>query len=299
MPAQAPREEPKRLPTLEDLFRTDFTSVSIDSEITLNEALGGHKIPIRRVLSFESGSSHVAVLVKAPKPFEAISTVIQTLDWVLEQVGKGVRLSYSDIGDHTPTDAASLVFARRLTVYHTVDLSYRELADLTDAAKQRRLEIKFRGPSYLTDKIVSGSAKLAPAPPRGTFTERDQTALTHNLRALRESLPGPCTVDIEFGNATERPLGKRLKALFDLAGWTVNYNDTAQEPWKGSYPGGTTVRGYNEFLVASVAEAMTTSGVLEVRTDMQPLTIPRDNPKYEASLGRVYVLLGAREELRP
>lgn len=109
------------------------------------------------------------------------------------------------------------------------------------------------------------------------------------IEMLREHHEG-ANVDITYGPPGEFPKARRVADLFQLAGWECTFNDTAQGTITGyPYREGIEVSGFTKSLVEHVSEALEVLGMNGVRTSLRELKVRPENPKYQYTLGRVYV----------
>jgi len=128
------------------------------------------------------------------------------------------------------------------------------------------------------------------------FTEDDQAALVERLQKLRGASQNPFTAKVQYGSSPQRFLANRLADLFERAGWSKNYYDTGQA-FKGSYPAGLWVKGFNGSLVQGVARALTDAGLRDVRTEVLKNEIDPSNPKHPMTIGMIYLTVGQPEEI--
>jgi len=91
------------------------------------------------------------------------------------------------------------------------------------------------------------------------------------------------------------PFAERLAAAFELAGWSVNFNRTAQGMHIPHYRGGIEVRGVNRHLVEATTEMLDQSGCVGTRMDITTNNISQDNPKYEMVQNSIRITIGYEE----
>lgn len=130
----------------------------------------------------------------------------------------------------------------------------------------------------------------------GIKKHRKTSALVQNLRELKDLAGENAHCGIGFWPRDQASLSADLASMFELAGWEVNYNPTAQEghalnPWFGIE-----VQGFNEGLVNHVAKALRHAVSHEVTTKIDPIT-HRDPTKRKIVPGRVRLKIGHKKKL--
>lgn len=134
--------------------------------------------------------------------------------------------------------------------------------------------------------------EAAAADPRRLDT-RERQELVGKLRALANE---HTNVKIVFFPAESRPLVEALDGVFNAAGWRTNPNLTPQGMHNPHYHSGVEVRGFNRHLVDGVCVALREAGILDARTNLVPLEVPRNNPKWPTSQHKVYLNIGYVED---
>lgn len=88
------------------------------------------------------------------------------------------------------------------------------------------------------------------------------------------------------------PVARHIASLFELAGWSVNLNDTPQERLNPQYVEGVEVRGHNQLAVEAVAVGLRTAGIEDVRFTVEQTSLAPDNPKKPTAIASVRVTVG-------
>jgi hypothetical protein len=125
------------------------------------------------------------------------------------------------------------------------------------------------------------------------FDEAGQQRL---LAALKQYSGDFYNLDIEFANVKHRQLAETIESVFWLAGWKTNSNSLPQENYQPHhYWRGVHVWGYNRHLVNSIAQSMSDSGIIGVRSSIEVSKIAKDNPKWPYVEHRIKIRVGHQE----
>jgi hypothetical protein len=119
------------------------------------------------------------------------------------------------------------------------------------------------------------------------FTLRQQEALAKRLREI-----GTGTVHLQFASMPQLELMQKLESIFELAGWRTNPANVPLERSTNQYFKGVLVKGYNRLLVESVAEELKRSDIQNVMTEIEPLALTRENPKWDGAQRTVRITVG-------
>jgi hypothetical protein len=114
----------------------------------------------------------------------------------------------------------------------------------------------------------------------------------HAIEALRACRTEHTNVGVDVFPAHQVPLGRRIAALFELAGWQTSLNETPQEHVHRRYVEGVHVNGFNRVLMDVVVGALASTGISDVRSTCSEIEIPRDNPKFPHAVEAMRITVG-------
>lgn len=134
--------------------------------------------------------------------------------------------------------------------------------------------------------------ELLPAGEEPIWAPNSQAALIESLRRLRGDDPHPFTLHVAFASNAQRPLAERLRAIFEAAGWTLNFTNVPLDQYHHGYVHGIEVKGYNDYYTQAVADSLKASGMEDVRMTVAPHDIKSTSPKYVHTVRNVYITLG-------
>lgn len=121
---------------------------------------------------------------------------------------------------------------------------------------------------------------------------RVTTDFTKTLRALANE---HTNVKIIYFHPPHLPYVQRLAAAFELSGWAVNLNKTAQGPYNPHYYSGIEIKGDNRHLVETIAIQLEKSGCVGIKTQIGATNIKQDSPQYQHARHKVWITIGYEE----
>ena len=125
-----------------------------------------------------------------------------------------------------------------------------------------------------------------------TRSIQDPRQQRHLLDQLKGHAHQKAVAHILFANIKHRPLADTFVSIFQLAGWGTNLTKVALESYRHEFYEGIEVHGYNKYLVDSVAEAMSSSGVPQIRKKLEASQMESTNPKWEWVQHRINITIG-------
>jgi hypothetical protein len=146
-PVPEPAATPKPIPTLHDLFVSDFPNVLKGRTNFPITAPDGTVVTTEAQLYLDHAGKSTFIGFYVP----STSLTYKACAYLAEhsEIPLGLASSVRDggmVGERTPTK--DLVFTGRVYVYHQDELSYAELASLTQLYESKKLSVHFRGPAY-------------------------------------------------------------------------------------------------------------------------------------------------------
>jgi hypothetical protein len=113
--------------------------------------------------------------------------------------------------------------------------------------------------------------------------------LVSELSALANS---QSNAKILFFDIRHRRFAERIAQLFELSGWRVNFNETAQGNYNPHYYEGIEIKGDYAAEVEEIVEILSNSGLRRVRARNQPVQVPVSNPKHLNAKNKVWITIG-------
>ena len=157
----------------------------------------------------------------------------------------------------------------------------------------------FIGPSiYKLGKKLFGSendAETEQTPNTPKTRLNDWSADEKIIKSLSSRANQYTNVKIIYFDSRNFPFSERLASAFELAGWKVNFNKTAQGNYNPHYYGGVEVKGDNRILVESVATILESSGCIGVTKVIGTAEIKPGHPKYQHAQNKIHITIGYEE----
>ena len=108
------------------------------------------------------------------------------------------------------------------------------------------------------------------------------------LRSIRNE---HSRVNIDYFDPSHFPFADRLASAFESAGWSVNFNKTAQSGFNPWYVGGIEVRGDNRNAVEAIVQTLVDDGV-SARSAIGATQIKPSNAKYATARNTISIKIG-------
>jgi hypothetical protein len=121
---------------------------------------------------------------------------------------------------------------------------------------------------------------------------RDAARRNQLVKELREFASDFSRLKLVMADIKHRPLADELISIFNLAGWQADLTVVPLETYIHKYHQSIEVRGYNRHFVDTVCAALTKSGLPNVRSSLEDLAIPRQNPKWNYAQQTVKITIG-------
>jgi hypothetical protein len=147
--------------TLEQLFKTDFErTMRTHSELSLT-APGAvtDKIMIQIYYDMDAGTYFIWFYIPmSPRTADAIRYLADGYQAPSEKLRQGVEVVSRDPADTTSRKFSEFIFSRRIYIYHEVDLSVQDIAELDTLYRTKNLILQLRGRQYQTTRWLQKSA---------------------------------------------------------------------------------------------------------------------------------------------
>jgi len=236
----------EQVPTLTDLFKSDFPNVLkvADDTFSLKSGTDGTILPINRqvYMDFEAKTQFVGFYI----PFRPSSHPNQSFDASMTLVN-AVQATIEVLDKHVPaggdaggiTKAQDLIFSGRVYLYHEEPVSNLQKAEITQAYHARHYDVNFRGLDYLGTQVIAwrqlhdahnNSPVVQPIPnanaPKDTqvIKSRPSESIQHPAPKAQVSKEPPNTTTESYGTKDSAHVDVQHVGTKDGVGITINGN---------------------------------------------------------------------------
>lgn len=159
-PSPTPSEE--KIPTLHDLFVTDFErflSLGVQPEVERLVDKTKMKIEFRVHLDFLSKSKFTSAYIPAcPMTYDICVKVAMQHQELLNLAEGGLVVNSLDPADATEERSKDLTFTGKVFIYHEMPMTLQQLGDLEKSYQEKGLTVQFRGLSYASTRDLQHKA---------------------------------------------------------------------------------------------------------------------------------------------